>query len=673
MSTANIPARPRSHDRRAEFPLGLISNWRSWSRFATKGRLDVGNFLVLAPFFIALPIYLNVFLVMQPLTTGDEPHYLIFAHSLAYDFDIDLRNNYVEEVSLRYYRFPMSGGHNFELPDGRLVSWHGIGLALLLAPVIFVGGGLLGARLEIIVISALLAQQLFGLLRDLRLGGPALTWLVWTAVVFCLPLVVYSNQVYPEVPAALLTVFSVRAIFAREVSTCQAWKASLAMAALPWLHVRYAPIAAALELGIAYRLLGSPPLASVPGKAYSMLAERRHWGRLLPIAAVPLGIVLLLASFQWMYAGTPGSLGPIASAWSSGSSRTRSGFWWSLDSIYGNGLGTLLNPLGGWLPFAPVHWLGIVGVLPIVTRYRIARFGLLAVLGYWTMVSGPIPAGSTFPARYAVVVAPFIAIPLLFLVSRSGHALLLFFPLLGLSAALAVAAVTHHGSLYPNPSGRTTVPIARDLQEIWPIAPWTANRLELRADQLHRFVGRLSERSPIEAHAAAPGDGPGVLAYIPFPYARLTPGSYVARFAVAARGASPADHIATLQVHLHEQSDPPRTPLLGRTELLLAELPPDGAFASVELPFATPSSEPLQILVHFVGRGELRVQKVEVVPTGGPAVNPERFPAWHKTLLWVVATLVVGSLFVGLLSPRYRLEGRSRSDGVEAILERRGA
>ena len=43
------------------------------------------------------------------LLTGDEPHYLLLAHSIAFDGDVDLRNNKDQAAYTAYYHRPVSG------------------------------------------------------------------------------------------------------------------------------------------------------------------------------------------------------------------------------------------------------------------------------------------------------------------------------------------------------------------------------------------------------------------------------------------------------------------------------------------------------------------------------------------------------------------------------------
>ena len=88
-----------------------------------------------APFFV-LPFV--VYVAMLPWTTaqrppdGDAPHYLLLTHSLAYDFDTDLRNNYEQGDSLAFMGLrlePQLGDP--EGADGELYSRHNVLLPLL--------------------------------------------------------------------------------------------------------------------------------------------------------------------------------------------------------------------------------------------------------------------------------------------------------------------------------------------------------------------------------------------------------------------------------------------------------------------------------------------------------------------------------------------------------------
>ncbi len=206
----------------------------------------------LAPFVLALAVYLVAYFVMDPSPTGDEPHYLMAAQSLAYDGDVDLTNDYSDRGRSVQASgmFPLSTyGHAADFRDtGQLRLLRGVGMATLIAPAVAIGGTT-GAQILMVLIAALLADQLFRLLRDLGLRR-SYGVLAWAAVVLCYPLLVFSSQVYPEVPGALLLVVVLR-IAVRWASVPLALAlGSVAAGLLVWLQVRFALLSLGAFLGL---------------------------------------------------------------------------------------------------------------------------------------------------------------------------------------------------------------------------------------------------------------------------------------------------------------------------------------------------------------------------------------------------------------------------------------
>ena len=66
--------------------------------------------------------------------SGDEPHYMMIAHSLAFDADLDLANNY-RDATLIGAGTLVPEAHALER-EGRLRPVHDIGMPLALAPVV---------------------------------------------------------------------------------------------------------------------------------------------------------------------------------------------------------------------------------------------------------------------------------------------------------------------------------------------------------------------------------------------------------------------------------------------------------------------------------------------------------------------------------------------------------
>jgi len=91
--------------------------------------------------------------------TGDEPHYLVTTQSLAYDYDLQLQNN---------YRDGIAEPHIVISPDGSWRPMHMIGLPLLLSLPLRLGGrlGILGF---LNIVAALVAAN--GYLLAYELSG----------------------------------------------------------------------------------------------------------------------------------------------------------------------------------------------------------------------------------------------------------------------------------------------------------------------------------------------------------------------------------------------------------------------------------------------------------------------------------------------------------------------
>ena len=216
-------------------------------------------------------------------TTADEPHYLLTAVSLAEDLDLDISDELADE---RWRAF-----HEANLPiqeqvldDGRQLAPHDPLLPALLA-VPWAVGGWVGAKIALAMLAgALAALTLWTAVR--RFGvrvGPAAAAV--TALSLAWPMAAYGTQVYPELPAALTTV-AIVAVATRPGAPRGRDVVLLAtlVTALPWLAVKYVPVAAALAGVLAWRwwrdghhrALGwVTALLTTSGAAY--LALHHHW------------------------------------------------------------------------------------------------------------------------------------------------------------------------------------------------------------------------------------------------------------------------------------------------------------------------------------------------------------------------------------------------------------
>jgi hypothetical protein len=182
-------------------------------------------------------------------TTADEPQYLLSAISLARDGNLDI----ADELRVGAY----VGFHERRLPeqtklldDGRRVSPHDPLLpALLAGPMVL--GGWVAAKLTLAALAGLLAASMIWVaVRRFGVATPLATTVV-VAFAAVSPLVVYGTQVYPELPAALAVTAAVGAVTAAPTRR-RAVLVAVALAALPWLALKYAPVVGALGLVVAW-------------------------------------------------------------------------------------------------------------------------------------------------------------------------------------------------------------------------------------------------------------------------------------------------------------------------------------------------------------------------------------------------------------------------------------
>lgn len=178
-------------------------------------------------------------------TTADEPQYLLTALSLWEDGNLDISDELADERYRDFHEVDLPQ-QTLQLEDGVRISPHDPLLPLLLAAPMGLGGWL-GAKLALAALSGVLAALMVWTARH-RLGVSTVTAYV-IAGLFALapPLAIYSTQVYPELPAgvALLAGFAaLTGSFERRGRIVFA----LAVIALPWLAVKYIPVAAVLAI-----------------------------------------------------------------------------------------------------------------------------------------------------------------------------------------------------------------------------------------------------------------------------------------------------------------------------------------------------------------------------------------------------------------------------------------
>ena len=185
-------------------------------------------------------------------TTADEPQYLTTAISIAEDFDLDISDELADRRFEPYHEISLNT-QTIDLDEsGRRISPHDPLLPVLLALPMRLGGWV--AAKAFLAISGAAAAAATVWLAVRRFSVPVgVAGIVAAAFFAAPPLTSYSTQVYPEMPAALCFMLGLAAITGALTVRGRALVV-LSVIALPWLSVKYVPVAVALTVAAATRL-----------------------------------------------------------------------------------------------------------------------------------------------------------------------------------------------------------------------------------------------------------------------------------------------------------------------------------------------------------------------------------------------------------------------------------
>lgn len=184
--------------------------------------------------------------------TADEPQYLTTAISIGEDFDLDISDELAERRFEPYHEIDLNP-QTIELDDsGRRISPHDPLLPALLALPMRLGGWLAAKAALAVFAAATAAATLWLAVR--RFGvGVGVGGLVVGGFFAAPPLVGYATQVYPEMPAALCVVLGLAAVTGTLGHTGRVL-ALASIVALPWLSVKFVPVAAVIAAVLVVRL-----------------------------------------------------------------------------------------------------------------------------------------------------------------------------------------------------------------------------------------------------------------------------------------------------------------------------------------------------------------------------------------------------------------------------------
>jgi len=380
--------------------------------------------------------------------SGDEPQYLLTAISLAEDLDLDISDEIATGRFRPFHEVDLDPQTAVLDANGQQLSPHDPLLPVLLAAPMALAGWA-GAKAFLALVAGATAAATVHLAVSRYRVPPKPAAAVVLACFASPPLTVYATQVYPEMPAALCTVVALTGVTGAR-SRRWSWAAVGALVALPWLGVKYLPVAAVLGLAWAAR-------------AYRDGRRDPGWAvHLMQALVLVTAGVAYLAIHRRVYGGwtvyaagdhfVGGELDVVGTAPNHvGRSRRLIGLL--IDRGFG---------LAAWSPL----WLGLPPALAVLGRRRPPGWLVLAA----TLAAGWATAtwvaltmhGWWWPGRQVVVVLPLAAVVLARAVTPAGAWLR------GLLAAGAVGAVTWWWLAWEASTGRRTVIV--DFEQT--AAPW---------------------------------------------------------------------------------------------------------------------------------------------------------------------------------------------------------
>jgi hypothetical protein len=355
-----------------------------WRNGALQGAMDsmTANRMGVVVFFI----YLLVGFRLQETVglSGDEPHYLLIVYSLLHDGDLAVADNYERQDYREYFNGKM-GPH---LAHGTPYSVHGVGLPLLLLPG-FALLGLRGVLLTEALVGSLLVREVYLYAESLDLGKSGAA-LASVGLGLTAPALFLCVAAYPELPAALVVVAAVRRMWTS--SHWRPWQAlgwGLAVGCLPFLHIKYIPLAVFLGLGLLI-----------------LRREKRGWAALGWIGGL-VGLVV----FSSILIGSPN---PLASY-------GRPRIFVELVPIGLTGL--FLDQEFGLLPASPFYVAALVafgGLFRLETRLAVWILGALAFVAIPGAAHPLWSGGTSPPARFLFPALPLLAVAAAYLWKKDG-------------------------------------------------------------------------------------------------------------------------------------------------------------------------------------------------------------------------------------------------------------
>ena len=136
---------------------------------------------------------------------GDEPHYLVIAHSLLVDRDLKIENNHARGDYRAFFGGPLKPDYLRRGLNQEIYSIHAPGLPVLLLPA-YALAGVQGAVAMMCLFAALATVAVFDLAG--LIGGTRAAWATCAGTCLTIPFVPHAWAIYPEMAGAAIVAWA---------------------------------------------------------------------------------------------------------------------------------------------------------------------------------------------------------------------------------------------------------------------------------------------------------------------------------------------------------------------------------------------------------------------------------------------------------------------------------
>jgi len=332
------------------------------------------------------------------LPGGDEPHYLMVTQSLLRDGDLQIENNHQQIEYVPFYDNELAPHYVTRGVNGQIYSAHGPGASVLVLPGLALAG-YAGASASIAATTVLAGMLIWSAAWTLT-ASVAAAWIAWAAIALTTPFFAHAFIVFSDGPGALGVAAGgwllVQLAMNRPVAHWQFMAAGFALASLPWLHVRFAVLAAGLGLVTGARMVRKPDAVA----------------QLIRLFGIPVVLAVAWFGFFWMIWGTPNPQAPFGTVMTT-----------EWRNVWSGMAGLLFDQQFGLITTAPIYICAVIGFVRLAAQHPRLAAELVVVVVPYALLPAAFEAwwgGFGGPARYLAATLPIAALPIAWMWSAGG-------------------------------------------------------------------------------------------------------------------------------------------------------------------------------------------------------------------------------------------------------------